>query len=389
MVSKSIQRKIAKKVVEAMNMKVGETLAIRGGTHTQDLVEEMALIAAKQGVEVGFRTSSDNFVKRIYKEVPQKYLARASKMAMHGASVLDNRIYIESPKDPRITGNIPHKLMGAISKANKPLSEKYDKLKIKGVIVGWPTRELASQLGCSYKTLERIIIKGMLVDWKVLNKKGNILKKKLKGADFVHIHDEYGTDLRLKMGNRKIMIADGYASDQDLVEGDVWQNLPDGETFTTPIETYAEGTLVSPYRRDYFTNKPIKGIKLVFEKGKLNLQKTKAEQGNAILHKTLKQAIAIDKKTVKVLRTTHPAELGIGTNPVIDQIIGYLLTDEKIGGTIHVAIGKNNPSSYGGKSDSVIHWDFITNKGVNVDVIKKSRGKEIITPLLSKGKLAK
>lgn len=371
-----------------MNMKEGETLAIRGGTHTQELIEEMALIAAKQGVEVGFRTSSDDFIKRSYKEIPQKYLARSSKMAMHAADILDNRIYVESPKDPRVTENIPHKLMGAISQANKPLSQKYDKLKIKGVIVGWPTRELASQLGCTYKTLERIIIKGMLVDWKFLNTKGDLLKNRLKGADYVHIHDEYGTNLRLRMGKRKIIIADGYASDQDLRNGDVWQNLPDGETFTTPIETFAEGTLFSPYRRDYFTNKPIKGIKLVFEKGRLNLQKTKAEKGNAILHKTLKQAIAIDKKTVRVLRTTNPAELGIGTNPVIDKIIGYLLTDEKVGGTIHVAIGKNDPSSYGGKSDSVIHWDFITNKGVNVDVIKISNGREKVLPLLSQGKIA-
>lgn len=389
MVSKADMRAIAKKVVTAMNMKDGETLVIKGGVHTQELIEEMAILAEKQGIETGIRTVSDNYVRRSYKEVPLKYLARTSKSAMHNAEILNNRIYIESPKDPRILSDIPHKVLGIVTKANKPLSEKYDKLKVKGVIVGWPTPELAEQLGVPYKIVERIIIKGMLVPWKLLADKGEILKNKLTGAEWVHIYDEYGTNLRLKMGPRKIMIADGYASDSDIKRGDVWQNLPDGETFTTPIETYAEGTLVSPMRRDYFTDKPITGIKLVFEGGKLNMQKTNAEKGNKLLHETLKRAIAIDKKTVKVLRTTHPAELGIGTNPVIDRIIGYLLTDEKIGGTIHVAIGKNNPSTYGGKSDSVMHWDFITNKGVNVDVIKKRNGRELITPMISKGKPVK
>ena len=77
------------------------------------------------------------------------------------------------------------------------------------------------------------------------------------------------------------------------------------------------------------------------------------------------------------MRTINIAELGIGINPIIDKIIGYLLTDEKIGGTIHVAIGENYRFPCG-KSHSCLHWDFITNKGVNLAVISNKKEKIII-----------
>ncbi len=72
---------------------------------------------------------------------------------------------------------------------------------------------------------------------------------------------------------------------------------------------------------------------------------------------TFKRCLEIDKKE-KEIRTTNIAELGIGCNPAIDKAIGYVLTDEKLGGSVHVAFGSN--ISYGGTSKSSMHWDFVT-----------------------------
>jgi len=80
---------------------------------------------------------------------------------------------------------------------------------------------------------------------------------------------------------------------------------------------------------------------------------------------SFKRCLEIDKKE-KEVRTTNIAELGIGCNPAIDQAIGYILTDEKLGGSVHVAFGSN--ISYGGTSKSSMHWDFVTHPSATIEV---------------------
>ena len=378
-------KKLAKRIVWSMNMKDRETVLIRGGVHEQKLIEEIALQALKQGNEPMLSTSSDNFIENIYKDIPIKYLKRTPKISMKLAEVLDNVISLEKPKDPRIMEKVEHEKIAALSEARKPVSEKMDKEEVKWCAVGYPSEELAEKLGVKLKTLKKFILNGMLVDHEKLLEKSKAIKDKLKGLSNVHIYDNHGTDLTLKMGKRKIMCSDGYISSQDKREDDIGNNLPDGEVFTTPIETEGNGTLYSPKRTDIFTGKMIEGITLVFEDGKLNLKKTRAEKNEDVLINTLKHAIRIDKKKSHALRTTSPAELGIGLNDYITDVIGYLLTDEKVTKTCHVAIGKNKNPAYGGKSESVIHWDFVTKQGVNIDGFKDGKKVEI----LKKGKVVK
>jgi len=77
------------------------------------------------------------------------------------------------------------------------------------------------------------------------------------------------------------------------------------------------------------------------------------------------RCLEIDKKE-KEVRTTNIAELGIGCNPAIDRAIGYILTDEKLGGSVHVAFGSN--FGYGGTSKSSMHWDFVTHPSATIEV---------------------
>jgi aminopeptidase len=70
------------------------------------------------------------------------------------------------------------------------------------------------------------------------------------------------------------------------------------------------------------------------------------------------------------------AELGIGLNPVIDRAIGYILTDEKIGGSVHVAFGRSD--GYGGKVSSAMHWDFVTAPDVTLEVKNKDGSRHLL-----------
>jgi aminopeptidase len=119
-------------------------------------------------------------------------------------------------------------------------------------------------------------------------------------------------------------------------------------------------------------------VELVFKNGKLLMDKVSADTNLDILIDAFKQREKIDKANkVPEIRTYNVAELGIGCNPVITELgigcnpvitqaIGYILTDEKINGSVHVAFGFNK--SFGGTSTSQMHWDFVTAPKVNITV---------------------
>jgi aminopeptidase len=121
--------------------------------------------------------------------------------------------------------------------------------------------------------------------------------------------------------------------------------MPDGEVFTSPMEDSLEG-----YIRFSFPGiemgQEIHDIQLWFEKGKV--VRAEAAKGEALL----KRLVQTDAGA------SYAGELGIGTNYGIKRFTRNMLFDEKIGGTVHVALGRGFPES-GGKNFSVIHWDML------------------------------
>ena len=98
---------------------------------------------------------------------------------------------------------------------------------------------------------------------------------------------------------------------------------------------------------------------------------------------TFKESEKIDReKNLENLRTYNVAELGIGCNPEITKAIGYILTDEKINGSVHLAFGSNK--MMGGTSVSQVHWDFVTAPQASITVEYKNGTKKLI---MEKGKL--
>ena len=135
------------------------------------------------------------------------------------------------------------------------------------------------------------------------------------------------------------------------VDGRTWvnsdgrRNMPSGEVFTGPLEDSAEGRI-----RFTIPSSPrgveVAGIELEFRAGRV--VDARAERGQDYLLATL---------------DTDPGarrlgEIGIGTNRGIDRPIGAILFDEKIGGTVHLAVGRSYPET-GGTNESAVHWDMI------------------------------
>jgi aminopeptidase len=158
------------------------------------------------------------------------------------------------------------------------------------------------------------------------------LIERLAPAREIHIEAE-GTDLTLNVGGRTWVNSDGK------------RNMPSGEVFTGPHEDSATGVVhftvpSSPSGVD------VDGVQLRFEAGKV--VEATAERGEEYL--------------LNLLDTDDGArrlgELGIGTNYGIDRGTREVLLDEKIGGTVHMAVGASYPES-GGINDSAVHTDLV------------------------------
>jgi aminopeptidase len=171
-----------------------------------------------------------------------------------------------------------------------------------------------------------------VVAWKELSAVQQGLVERFEAAREVHIEAE-GTDLRVRVDGRTWINSDGK------------RNMPSGEVFTSPLEDSASGTVrytipSSP------TGVEVAGIELTFRDGVV--VGARAERGEPYLLRTL---------------DTDPGarrlgEIGIGTNSGLDRAIGNILLDEKIAGTVHLAVGRSYPEA-GGVNESAVHWDMI------------------------------
>lgn len=374
--------KCAESIVNGMNLKEGEAVVIRGGTHTQELLEEISILCYKKGAQPLLMATTDNYSIRVHQEVPRETLEMTPKHYLGAIKAADAYIVVEPYDDPAIQTTFPPDKVAARTKANIPIrKELYGEESGRGkkwTYAGWPTEDAAQFYGIAYKDLERLIIDGIMVPASTLKKRTARLAKQLKGRDLLHITDTKGTDFTCKIKDRRINEDDGLVDDHDIEINDLGNNLPAGELFIAPHETFGEGTIHCPITIDRFTRKLIKDITLRFKDGQLLLDQCTARANRDQMLDTFRRCLEIDRKE-KPVRTTNIAELGIGCNPAITKAIGYILTDEKIGGSVHVAFGSN--FSYGGTSKSSMHWDFVTHPSATITLADTNE------PIMKDGKI--
>jgi aminopeptidase len=385
MVEEKIFPRLAESVVNAVSVKDGDAILITGGSHEQKFLEEIGIAVAKRGGQPFISAVSNDYQKSMLETCTAKHLKRTPKIMMGIAKAMDGYIIVEPYSDPSIKSLFREK-MQARSEGNFPVMQIiYGKPGKRWVYMGWATAGMAKMYGVSLKTLEKLVIGGCSIDYGRLKKDCELVMRKLKDARYVHVTDPHGTDFRLCIEGRRLNPDDGVHSPEKEKAGDMGGNLPAGEVFVAPVETYGEGTIYCPLTIDDLTRATlIKGVRLQFKDGTLVPGKCTADLNQDVLRDTLNKMVKLDKKKYGGANALKVAELGIGLNPVIDRAIGYILTDEKIGGSVHVAFGRSD--MYGGKVQSNMHWDFVTAPDVTLEVEYKDGKKK---HLMKKGKLVR
>ena len=229
------------------------------------------------------------------------------------------------------------------SKARKFLMDRYMQRSAEGSyrwnVTLFPTEAYAMDAEMSLAEYEDFYFRACFVDrpdpvgeWRKLAERHERLIGWIDGRSEVHIEGE-GTDLILGIAGRTFVPADGTA------------NFPDGEIFTGPEEDKTRGHVTFSYPAIY-GGQSVEGIRLEFEGGKV-VEATADKNEEFLLKKLDTDAGA------RVL-----GELGIGTNYGVDGFSGEILLDEKIGGTVHLAVGASYPET-GGVNESAVHWDMV------------------------------
>lgn len=381
----------AKNIIKCVAVEPGECIYIKGGIYCQDLLEEIGLEALRKGVIPHISSTTDYFSEQIYHD-GEITIETLEKTPIHVLKLVENistYIVIEPYEDPSIQNQFPREKLFASSKASTPIKDviyggkpEYEPGK-KWLYAGWPSPKAAKFYNIDYSLLEKFIIDGMSVPVDTLRGLTEEIGTKLENAKKVIVTDELGTDFWVCIKDRRINHDAGLISQEQIQLGDLGGNLPAGEVFIAPREKEGEGKIFCPLTIDRYSNKIIKNILLPFKEGKLVIDKVECEDNLDEIISSFAQCEEIDRnRDLEEIRTYNLAELGIGCNPQITRAIGYILTDEKIGGSVHVAFGDNK--QYGGTSVSQMHWDFVTAPKATIEVEYKDGDKKLI---MEEGKL--
>jgi aminopeptidase len=316
----------------------GQQVLIRSTTLAAPLLLELQRAVLERSAWPILRVELPGQTRGYYEHAQEWQLDDFPDLALSEAKRANAQLGIQAPDDVHALAGVDPRRLARAQIARRPLREHTMKKRWCSTL--WPTHAGAVHAGMSLEEFERFVAGALFLDrpagavtaWRELGAFQQQLIARLKPARTIRIQAP-GTDLTLDVHKRTWVNSDGK------------RNMPSGEVFTGPLETSANGRIrftipSSPSGVD------VQDVELEFKDGVV------VHAHAAVGDEYLQQVLQTDEGARRV------GELGIGTNFGITRPIGAILFDEKIGGTVHVALGRSYPET-GGKNESAVHWDMI------------------------------
>ena len=253
-----------------------------------------------------------------------------NEMSLYGMEWADCYIGLRGARNPYEFAKIEGGKMAAHKKAMGKISAARNSTR--WVLTRVPNVSFAHHAGMRLEEIMEFYFDSTIRNWKKERASLEAVKELLSSGSNVRVTGKE-TDISFQTKGRLYVAADGHI------------NMPDGEVYTCPVEDSVNGKVYFDFPGVY-AGKYIEGIRLEFKDGKLiNFSAEKNEE-------LLKEILSMDEGASTL------GEFGIGLNYGITGYCGDILYDEKIGGTIHFAMGRGYPECLG-NDKSALHWDLI------------------------------
>ena len=321
-----------------LEVKPHQEVLIRTSSLAAPLILELQRAILAADAWPTFRIEVPGQGRGFYEHAKDWQLEEFPPLALHEAKKCQAVLGIQAPDDPlALAGLDPDRLMRA-RRARKPIQEQTMRKRWCSTL--WPTQALAEQAGLPLADYAAFVQSALFLDrpagpvqaWTELRAFQAKLIKRLAKGRTLRIEAE-GTDISLDVTKR------------DWINSDGKRNMPSGEVFTGPHEASATGHITFDVPSGP-AGVPVRDVRLELRDGEV--VSAVAAEGQ----EHLDRALATDAGARRI------GELGIGTNYGIDRPTGTILFDEKIGGTVHLALGRSYPET-GGLVESALHWDLI------------------------------
>jgi len=324
-------------------VKPGDSVLITGGVEAEPLLRAVYAEVVEAGGHPVMVPTFTGIQASLLDHGTDEQLTWISPIERFTREIADVTIVILADSNTRSLAGVDPARQAIFQGARRELFKTYMQRDANGTLTWtltqYPTDAFAQDAEMSTEDFADFVFKACMLDkddpvaaWNELATKQQILVDWLTGKKEIRLTGE-GTDLTVDVTGRKWINADGT------------KNFPDGEVFTGPVESGTEGYI--SFNMPAMTHgRKIEGIRLKFENGKVvDATATKGEE-------FLLQQLDIDEGA------RYLGEFAFGTHFGIQQFTGQILFDEKIGGTVHMAVGAGYPET-GNSNESAVHWDMI------------------------------
>lgn len=320
-----------------LDVRSGQSVLVRSTPLAAPLLLELQRAVLERDAWPLIRLELAGQMRGFYEHARDLHLDDFPDLAFTEAKKADAVLGVQAPADVHELSSVDPDRIARYARARRPLREAT--MRSRWCSTLWPTEALAAQADMTLDELATFVRAALFLDqpdpiraWAGLAAFQDRLIERLAPARELRIEAD-GTDLTLEVRGRTWVNSDGR------------RNMPSGEVFTGPHEASANGHVrfsvpSSP------TGVEVEGVELELRDGEV--VSARARTGDAYLQR----ALAIDDGARRL------GELGIGTNFGITRPTGTILFDEKIGGTLHLALGRSYPET-GGRNQSALHWDLI------------------------------
>ena len=322
----------------------GQLVRLSGGPPASPLLVELYRAVLKAGGHPMVRMAPEELGEIFIKHASDEQLQFVNPVSAFESEKIDCSIGIWAEENTRSMTNADPKRMGMAAAARKPLSATFMRRAAEGSLrwagTQMPTQSAAQDAEMSLAEYEDFVFGAGLLDhpdpvasWKKVSERQQRLVDLLQGKGDYHVTAANGTDLRMSVAGRTWINCDGH------------ENFPDGEVFTGPVLDSATGVVNFSFPAVHH-GREVQDVRLTFRDGKV--VDARASKGEDFLISML------DMDGGSRLL----GECAIGTNFGITRYTRNTLFDEKIGGTVHFALGAGYPET-GNANESGLHWDMV------------------------------